>query len=61
MKIVKKTCLAQQIIEKIVVEVDAKICFWEKVKKSAQIGKKNFLNVFYYCFQKSLTKSETIF
>ena len=42
MNIVKKTCLEQQMTKKIAVEVDAKICFWEKVQKSAQIGKKKF-------------------
>ena len=32
MKIVKKTCLAQQMTEKIAVEVDAKTCFGKKDK-----------------------------
>ena len=32
MKIVKKTCLAQQMAEKIAVEVDAEICFGKNCK-----------------------------
>ena len=32
MKMVNKSCLAQQMIEKITVEVDAKICFGKKYK-----------------------------
>ena len=32
MKMVNKICLAQQITEKIAVEVDAKICFGKKCK-----------------------------
>ena len=32
MKMVNKSCLAQQITEKIAVEVDTKICFWKKCK-----------------------------
>ena len=32
MKIVNKSCLAQQMTEKIAVEVDAKICFGKKCK-----------------------------
>ena len=60
MKIVKKTCLAQQMTEKIAVEVDAKICFGKKCKNRQKSVKKNF-NAFFYPFQKSLTQSETIF
>ena len=32
MKMVTKSCLAQQMTEKIAVEVDAKICFGKKCK-----------------------------
>ena len=38
MKMVNKSCLAQQITEKIAVEVDAKICFGKSVK----IGKNQY-------------------
>ena len=37
MKIVKKTCLAQQMTEKIAVEVDAKIYFGKKYKNQQKL------------------------
>ena len=58
MKMVTKSCLAQQMTEKIAVEVDAKIRFG---KKCVKIGKNRFLNAFFYLFQKHRTQSETIF
>ena len=50
MKKVTKTSLAQQMTEKIAVEVDEKICLGKKCKNRP-----------FDHFQKSLTKSETIF
>ena len=61
MKIVKKTCLAQQMTEKIAVEIDEKNCFEKKCENWPKSVKIVFLNAFFYPFQKSWIQSETIF